>query len=100
MSSFLWQSPAWRTINLSYNDSPGAVAQLGERVVRNHEVTGSTPVGSTWEVAFSDATSCHFKITSLASSPLGIHAHKPQPERSTPTRSASEGAPRWRFGFV
>ena len=27
--------------------SPGAVAQLGERVVRNDEVSGSIPLGST-----------------------------------------------------
>ncbi len=28
-------------------NAPGAVAQLGERVVRNDEVVGSIPIGST-----------------------------------------------------
>ena len=32
----------------------GAVAQLGERSVRNAEVTGSIPVGSTFSLVFDD----------------------------------------------
>ena len=38
----------WRTL-LKLDDTPtsGAVAQLGERLVRNEEATGSIPVSST-----------------------------------------------------
>ena len=34
-------------MNMDYHNSNGALAQLGERLVRNQKVTGSNPVSST-----------------------------------------------------
>jgi hypothetical protein len=38
---------------MSRSQRAGAVAQLGERSVRNAEVTGSIPVGSTFGISLS-----------------------------------------------
>jgi hypothetical protein len=43
--------------------SSGAVAQLGERVVRNDEATGSIPVSSTIRSAGSSPSTCRFQLT-------------------------------------
>ena len=50
----IWNPPAWSMPDKaakmkrdSHSDLRGAVAQLGERLVRNEEATGSIPVSST-----------------------------------------------------
>ena len=42
------------------NNKHGALAQLGERVVRNHEVSGSIPLCSTKYIIHRIAVNCVF----------------------------------------
>jgi hypothetical protein len=43
-----WSSTQYAAkITCQSDDTPGAIAQLGERIVRNDEVVGSIPTSST-----------------------------------------------------
>ena len=52
-----WSSPDRRTVPPRWQDlSLGAVAQLGERLVRNEEAVGSIPISSTYKAGTDSAS--------------------------------------------